>query len=121
MQGGNPSVLYQNFPLQPSSHRLMLHSTQPGGQSSVPYNGYSSQQIQYPQQTYGTNNSYNAMPPSALVALHYPPLPQQQTPLSTPASLTSYPNVEAPGVHVQSQVNFIGKQSNFKSNAMRNF
>ncbi|VDK83177.1 unnamed protein product [Litomosoides sigmodontis] len=99
MQGGNPSVLYQNFLLQPSSHRLML---QPGGQPSVPYNGYS-QQVQYPQQTYGTNNSYNTMPPSALTALHYPPLAQQQTPLSTTASLTSYPNMEASGVHVQSQ------------------
>lgn len=109
MQGGNPSVLYQNFPLTPPSHRLMLHSTQPAGQPNIPYNGYSSQQIQFPQQTYGTNNSYNTVSSSASMTLHYPPLPQQQTPLSTPVSLTSYPNIEAPSIHVQSQVNFILK------------
>lgn len=103
MQGGNPSVLYQNFPLPPSSHRLLLHSAQPSGQPNVPYNGYS-QQIQYPQQTYGTNNSYNTVSPSASMTLHYPPLPPQQTSLSTSASLTSYPNLEGPGIHVQSQV-----------------
>ncbi|VDM21336.1 unnamed protein product [Wuchereria bancrofti] len=102
VQGGDPSVLYQNFSLPPSSHRLLLHSAQPGGQPNVPYNGYS-QQIQYPQQNYGANNSYNTVSPSASVALHYPSLPPQQTPLSTPASLTSYSNLEGAGIHVQSQ------------------
>ncbi|VDN83907.1 unnamed protein product [Brugia pahangi] len=102
MQGGDPSVLYQNFSLPSSSHRLVLHSAQPGGQPNVPYNGYS-QQIQYPQQNYGVNNSYNTVSPSASVALHYPSLPPQQTPLSTPASLTSYSNLEGAGIHVQSQ------------------
>uniref|UniRef100_A0A2K6VUU7 Armadillo segment polarity protein n=1 Tax=Onchocerca volvulus TaxID=6282 RepID=A0A2K6VUU7_ONCVO len=103
MQGGNSSVLYQNFPLPSSSHRLLLHSAQSVGQPNVPYNGYSQQQIQYPQQTYGTNNSYNTVSPSASVSLHYSSLPPQQTPLSTSAPLSSYPNLEGPNAHMQSQ------------------
>ncbi|KAM3727319.1 Beta-catenin/armadillo-related protein [Dirofilaria immitis] len=102
MQSGNSSV-YQNFPLSPSSHRALLHSTQPVGQPNVPYNGYFPQQIQYPQQTYGTNNSYNSGSPSASVSFHYPHLPPQQVPLSTSAPLSSYSNLESPSLHVPSQ------------------
>ncbi|MCP9264951.1 hypothetical protein DINM_020101 [Dirofilaria immitis] len=93
MQSGNSSV-YQNFPLSPSSHRALLHSTQPVGQPN---------QIQYPQQTYGTNNSYNSGSPSASVSFHYPHLPPQQVPLSTSAPLSSYSNLESPSLHVPSQ------------------
>ncbi|KAK6114334.1 hypothetical protein QQG55_55580 [Brugia pahangi] len=102
VQGGDPSVLYQNFSLPSSSHRFVLHSAQPGGQPNVPYNGYS-QQIQYPQQNCGANNSYNTISPSASVALRYPSLLPQQTLLSTPTSFTSYSNLGDAGIHAQSQ------------------
>ncbi|VIP00158.1 Armadillo/beta-catenin-like repeat family protein [Brugia malayi] len=97
---GDPSVLYQNFSLPSSSHRLVLHSAQLGGQPNVPCNG---QQIQYPQQNCGANNSYNTISPSASVVLRYPSLLPQQTPLSTPTSLTSYSNLGGAGIHAQSQ------------------
>lgn len=102
--GGNPSVVHQNYHPSSSPHRMLLHSTQTGGQTNAPYNGYPSEQMQYLQQNCGT--SYNTTSPSTSVTLHYPTLPSQQTPLSTPASLTSYPNLVSSGVHVASEVKF---------------
>ncbi|VDN05565.1 unnamed protein product [Thelazia callipaeda] len=102
MQGGNPSLLYQNCPIPSSNHRSLLHSTHPEGHVNIPYNGYSSPQTQYAQNPYGTNSTYNTMPSASSVTPQYPAL-SHQTSLSTSTSLTSYSNMEGADIQVQQQ------------------
>ncbi|VDN42209.1 unnamed protein product [Gongylonema pulchrum] len=128
MQGGNPSLLYQNCPgmVPATAHRvpvnpLLNHSAPlPAGggggaghpSNTSPFNGYhpgQQQQHQYPHM-YGPNTPFNGMTPhpgtaaAAPVTPQYPPAHHQQTPMSTPApQISSYPSMEI-NTHIQSQV-----------------